>query len=383
MTDKQDTDKGYFDNNKVSGQFGDVTDTAWHTVEFQAKVKSGQNGNKITNVAQVTGDNVEKSNNPSTDVGVINHKPSAPDDHKTTSKDTPVSGQVKGSDPDGDPLTYKEGKSPSHGTVEVHEDGTWTYTPDKGYTGKDSFTVIVDDGNGGKIEVPVTVDITEPENPPKKPNNPPTAKDDHKTTSKDTPVSGQVKGSDPDGDPLTYKEGKSPSHGTVEVHKDGTWTYTPNKGYTGKDSFTVIVDDGKGGKIEVPVTVDITEPENPPTKPNNPPIISGPKDTTIHTGNHFDPYEGITATDKEDGNITDKTKIVKNTVNVKQPGTYEVVYKVTDSDGNTSYLHRKVIVENSLPKTGDTNDLPTILGGLVLLLAACILSFRLKRRKDA
>jgi len=285
VTDKQDTDKGYFDNNKVSGQFGDVTDTAWHTVEFQAKVKSGQNGNKITNVAQVTGDNVEKSNNPSTDVGVINHKPSAPDDHKTTSKDTPVSGQVKGSDPDGDPLTYKEGKSPSHGTV--------------------------------------------------------------------------------------------------EVHKDGTWTYTPNKGYTGKDSFTVIVDDGKGGKIEVPVTVDITEPENPPTKPNNPPIISGPKDTTIHTGNHFDPYEGITATDKEDGNITDKTKIVKNTVNVKQPGTYEVVYKVTDSDGNTSYLHRKVIVENSLPKTGDTNDLPTILGGLVLLLAACILSFRLKRRKDA
>ncbi|PKR82352.1 Ig-like domain-containing protein, partial [Heyndrickxia camelliae] len=87
-------------------------------------------------------------------------------------------------------MTYKEGKSPSHGTVKVHEDGTWTYIPDKGYTGNDSFTVIVDDGKGGKIEVPVTVEITEPEIPPTKPNNPPMATGEHKTTSKDTPVSG-------------------------------------------------------------------------------------------------------------------------------------------------------------------------------------------------
>ncbi|MBB2479924.1 tandem-95 repeat protein [Bacillus sp. APMAM] len=255
------------------------------------------------------------------DVDVINHEPSAPDDHKTTSKDTPVSGKVEVSDPDGDPLTYNEGNPPSHGTVEVHYDGTWTYTPDMGYTGNDSFTIIVDDGKCGRIEVPVTVDITEPENPP-------TAPDEHKTTSKDTPVSGKVKGSDPDGDSLTYKEGKPPSHGTVEVREDGTWTYTPDKGYTtGNDSFTVIVEDGKGGKIEVPVKISITETNNPPSSGDNHNTSNNPPESEY----------------------------------VKGPG----------PDGKP------------LPKTGDTNSFATIMGGIVLLLAGGILSLRIKRRKNA
>ncbi|PKR82347.1 isopeptide-forming domain-containing fimbrial protein, partial [Heyndrickxia camelliae] len=35
VTDLKDFDKGYVENGTVTGVFGDVTDTAWHTVEFQ------------------------------------------------------------------------------------------------------------------------------------------------------------------------------------------------------------------------------------------------------------------------------------------------------------------------------------------------------------
>ena len=57
------------------------------------------------------------------------------------------------------------------------------------------------------------------------------------------------------------------------------------------------------------------------------------KDRLINVGQKFEPLEGVTATDKEDGNITENIKIIENTVNVNAVGTYKVTYKVTDSKG--------------------------------------------------
>jgi len=51
------------------------------------------------------------------------------------------------------------GEDPNHGTVEVKPDGKWKYTPDKGYKGKDSFTIIVTDKDGNEEEVLVEIDI--------------------------------------------------------------------------------------------------------------------------------------------------------------------------------------------------------------------------------
>ena len=57
------------------------------------------------------------------------------------------------------------------------------------------------------------------------------------------------------------------------------------------------------------------------------------KDRLINVGQKFEPLEGVKATDKEDGNITENIKIIENTVNVNAVGTYKVTYKVTDSKG--------------------------------------------------
>ncbi|MGE7825096.1 Ig-like domain-containing protein [Paenibacillus sp. NPDC093718] len=197
-----------------------------------------------------------------------NKPPIASDENVTTEKDTSVTGDVYGTDPDGDPLTYIPGKQPGNGTVIVKPDGSWIYTPDPGFVGEDRFTVIVDDGKGGKTEVEIIVDVTDTTTPPST-NQPPVSPDKNVTTEKDTSVTGDVYGTDPDGDPLTYTPGKQPGNGTVIVKPDGSWTYTPDPGFVGEDSFTVIVDDGKGGTIEVTVIVDVTEPNTPPTDPGN------------------------------------------------------------------------------------------------------------------
>jgi hypothetical protein len=124
--------------------------------------------------------------------------------------------------------------------VVVHPDGTYTYTPKPDYNGTDSFTVTVSDGHGGTTTSTVTVTVTPV-------NDAPTAPNDSKTTPEDTPVSGKIVGSDVDGDPLTYTKGSDPANGTVVVHPDGTYTYTPKPDYNGPDSFTVTVSDGHGG----------------------------------------------------------------------------------------------------------------------------------------
>lgn len=52
---------------------------------------------------------------------------------------------LAGFDEDGDPLTYSVLANPSHGTL-GGEAPQLTYTPDKGYTGQDGFTYLVNDG---------------------------------------------------------------------------------------------------------------------------------------------------------------------------------------------------------------------------------------------
>ncbi len=62
--------KGEFKDGKITATFGDVTDTEWRTVTFEAKIKSGQSGKEIENTAKVTGDNIDKPDEPTEKVTV-------------------------------------------------------------------------------------------------------------------------------------------------------------------------------------------------------------------------------------------------------------------------------------------------------------------------
>jgi Big-like domain-containing protein/MBG domain-containing protein len=97
-------------------------------------------------------------------------------------------------------------------------------------------------------------------------NAPPVAKNDAYTTSQDTPLTvpagtGIIATNDYDpNDPtssLTLASNGSPSNGTVTVNPDGSFTYTPNAGFYGTDSFTYVIKDPYGATSNT-ATVTIT-----------------------------------------------------------------------------------------------------------------------------
>ncbi|KZL93408.1 Ig-like domain-containing protein [Clostridium magnum] len=199
-----------------------------------------------------------------------NNAPTIPDYSKTINENEVINDSVKGSDVDtGDTLTYAKASDPSHGSVTVKADGSYTYTPATDYAGTDSFTVIVSDGKGGSATGTVNVTVNSV-------NHAPTIPDYNKTTDKNVAINDKVVGTDVDGDTLTYVKASGPSNGTVTVNTDGSYVYTPNSDYVGSDSFTVTVSDGKGGSATG--TVNITVNSVAPV--NHAPVVSDYNETT-------------------------------------------------------------------------------------------------------
>lgn len=81
------------------------------------------------------------------------------------------------------------------------------------------------------------------------------------------------------------------------------------------------------------------------------PVIHA-EDKTLTVGDTFDAMKGVTATDAEDGDLTDKIVITKNTVDTSKAGKYTVVYEVTDSYGTRVVRTIYVTVQQ---KTTDTD----------------------------
>lgn len=102
---------------------------------------------------------------------------------------------------------------------------------------------------------------------------------------------------------------------------------TPNEGVTSQYEFTNI----------------FKEFGSAPTDTDRKPVIVGAENITVNKGDKFDPMTGVTANDKEDGDLTSKIKILGN-VDVNKEGEYKLTYSVTDNFGNISTVTRVVNV---------------------------------------
>ncbi len=89
-------------------------------------------------------------------------------------------------------------------------------------------------------------------------NNPPVASNQTVSVAANTSTNLILKGSDPDGDPITFSTNSPPAHGTQSNFNSltGTITYTPSLGFIGADSFTFAVNDGSANSA--PAIVSIT-----------------------------------------------------------------------------------------------------------------------------
>lgn len=89
--------------------------------------------------------------------------PVAQDSAIETYKNLSNDGKLVASDPEEQPLTYTLVRQPRRGSVELAEDGSFTYTPKKNKVGVDSFTfTAVDPGGNVSREATVTVQILKP-----------------------------------------------------------------------------------------------------------------------------------------------------------------------------------------------------------------------------
>ncbi len=65
---------------------------------------------------------------------------------------------------------------------------------------------------------------------------------------------------DPNGDPITIVAVGDPARGSVTLNPGGAITYTPNPGFSGLDSFTYTIEDGRGGTASATVQVAVNAP---------------------------------------------------------------------------------------------------------------------------
>lgn len=92
-------------------------------------------------------------------------------------------------------------------------------------------------------------------------DRPPVAEDSCLETYKNLSNSALFKATDPECQKLSFTLVRQPRRGTLEIHDDGTFTYTPKKNKVGVDSFTYTATDPAGNvSREATVTVTILKP---------------------------------------------------------------------------------------------------------------------------
>ncbi len=187
-----------------------------------------------------------------------NNAPTASDLTISTRIDTEVQITLAGSDADGDELTYAVATEPQNGTFSGTAPNL-TYTPNTGFSGSDSFTYTVSDGKLQSDSATVSITVSDSDDPA---NHIPTASDIRVATDMDTAVSITLTGSDADGDTLTYTVSSDPQSGTLSGTAPNL-TYTPNTEFTGNDTFTYTVSDGKAESNTATVSIVVSEGDNP------------------------------------------------------------------------------------------------------------------------
>ncbi len=180
----------------------------------------------------------------------------------------PAPGVLTGaSDPDGDPITATLILSPTHGTLTLNPDGSFTYTPQRTFVGIDRFQIAAFDGEDQSAPVEVRITV-------QKGNRLPTAQPNEWTTTNRQPLTVPAPGvltgaSDPDGDPITATLILSPTHGTLTLNPDGSFTYTPQRTFVGVDRFQIAAFDGEDQSAPVEVRIMVQKGNRPPTAQPN------------------------------------------------------------------------------------------------------------------
>ena len=154
----------------------------------------------------------------------------------------------------GPPLVATLLEEPVDGTLVFNTDGSFLYTPSVDYSSQDRFTYRASNGLLSNVAT-VVITVLDP-------NGPPVASDDDYEISAGNTLSiaaPGVLGNDINPLPgvMTAIDVSNPANGVLNMKADGSFTYTPNEGYSGVDSFTYQASNGELSNLAT-VTITIT-----------------------------------------------------------------------------------------------------------------------------
>ncbi len=222
-----------------------------------------------------------------------NRAPNAVDDALTTNEDGAQSVDVlaNDSDADVDSISLTSATDGAHGAVSC-AGGVCTYTPSPHFNGTDSFTYTITDGRGGSASGTVNVTVASV-------NDAPVAAADSFAAEEDAALTISAPGllaNDTDVDTaatsLSAIEVTDPAAGSVTVGADGSFTYTPDAGVNGEDTFTYRVSDGGLESQIATVTIDVSAV-------NDAPLAAGDSYATDEDSTLTVPAAGVLANDTD------------------------------------------------------------------------------------
>ncbi len=171
-------------------------------------------------------------------------------------------------DAENDPLTASVVTGPAHGTLALNSNGTFTYTPEANFVGSDSFTYGANDGQANSNVATVTINVTQVNNAPvANPERYITAQ--NQTLVRDSAVGVLPNDTDLEGDTLSAVLFSGPTRGQLTLNADGSFTYVPNPGFVGHDSFAYVATDGALQSAPTTVSLFVTNPNNVAPVANN------------------------------------------------------------------------------------------------------------------
>ncbi|HNN82512.1 MAG TPA: tandem-95 repeat protein, partial [Accumulibacter sp.] len=182
-------------------------------------------------------------------IGAVNDAPLAIEDAYAVDEDNTLSVSAANgvltndSDVDGDSLSVILVSNVVHGVLVLDADGGFAYTPDANYNGSDSFIYRVSDGVTISNDITVSLSI-------RPVNDAPVARDNSYSVARNGTLAVVAEGgvlandSDVEGDALVAELVSEPAHGQLVLNADGSFTYTPDVGYSGTDSFVYAAKDG-------------------------------------------------------------------------------------------------------------------------------------------
>ena len=213
-------------------------------------------------------------------VTAVNDPPVGVADSYQTNEDTVLTVGVgegllaNDSDPDGNSgLITELVEGPASGTLELNADGSFVYTPPGDFSGTVTFKYRVNDGTTTSDPITVTLTVAAV-------NDPPVAVADSYTVNEDATLtvdaaSGVLANdTDVEGDAKTAEVVTNPSHGTLTLNANGSFTYTPTANYFGPDSFTYRAKDANGQSQPITVTITVVGVNDAPTAGNDTKSVS-------------------------------------------------------------------------------------------------------------